>query len=108
MLMMNILYKCFFQICGKKFKTSSAANNHRVVHNEAKDFKCSQCPFSTNTKPNLRIHERTHSGIQPYTCKFCDMKFRTASNVVKHMRNIHEKQKSNKVPYARHVRNKFF
>lgn len=72
-------------------------NNHRVIHTEAKDFKCTTCAFSTNTRANLRIHERTHSGVQPYACQFCAMKFRTASNVVKHMRNIHQKEKPNKV-----------
>lgn len=87
----------YFQVCGKAFKTSGAANSHRVVHADTKDFKCSDCPFSTNTKSNLKIHERTHSRIQPYQCRFCEMKFRTASNVAKHMRNIHEKQKTNKV-----------
>lgn len=98
----------YFQVCGKAFKTSGAANNHRVVHIETKDFKCSECPFSTNTKSNLKIHARTHSRIQPYTCKFCTMKFRTASNVVKHMRNIHEKQKTNKVSELQLNQNKYF
>lgn len=87
----------YFQLCGKAFKTMSACSSHRVVHTEAKDFKCPNCEFSTNTKANLNLHERTHSGVLPYTCKFCPMKFRTASNVVKHTRNIHEKQKTNKV-----------
>lgn len=94
-----VLMKIILQICFKAFKTSSAVNNHRVIHTEAKDFKCSTCSFSTNTKGNLRIHERIHSDVYPYACQFCTMKFRTASNMVKHMRNIHEKEKANKVSH---------
>lgn len=84
-------------MCGKAFKTIGVLGAHRAVHTETKDFKCSNCEFSTNSKQNLIIHERTHSGVQLYTCKICSMKFSTASNCAKHMRNIHEKQKTFKV-----------
>lgn len=87
----------FPEICGKCFKTYSAMSNHHIVHTQTKDFSCSICSFSTNTKANLNVHTRRHTGVQPYECKHCSMKFRTASSAAKHMRNIHEKQKSNKV-----------
>lgn len=108
-------------MCDKAFKTTSAVANHKAVHAQTKDFKCSQCSFTTSTKANLRVHDRTHSGVQPYkwylmtylhfattmlyyfmliyspNSDHCPMRFSTASNMVKHMRNIHEKLKTNKV-----------
>lgn len=72
---------------------------HRFVHSDEKNIKCPHCPFSTKTKWNLRIHERIHTGAQPYECRVCQQKFTTASNIAKHMRNIHENQKTNKVSY---------
>lgn len=85
------------QTCGKAFRTVGAVKNHRAIHSDLRDFKCTLCPYSTSTKANLNIHDRTHSGVQPYECRYCPMKFSTASNMHKHMRNIHQKLKTNKV-----------
>lgn len=63
----------------------------------SKEYRCLLCSYITLSKGNLRIHERSHSGVQPYECKVCAMKFSTHSNMAKHVRNIHEKQKSHKV-----------
>lgn len=62
-----------------------------------KEFVCPLCPYRANTKATLKVHDRTHSGIQPYKCSICDAKFSTASNLLKHVRNIHEKIKLHKV-----------
>lgn len=86
-------------MCGKTFKTPSARNKHTVVHSMERNHKCLLCPFVTNTQANLRVHERSHTGIKPYDCRFCGMKFTTASNMAKHIRNIHEKEKQHKVCY---------
>lgn len=37
------------------------------------------------------------AGIKPYECRLCSLKFTTASNMAKHIRNIHEKEKPHKV-----------
>lgn len=87
----------FFQTCGKGFKTSGALGTHRPVHSSEKTFICQHCPYRANTKNNLKIHDRVHSGIRPYKCRLCTAKFTTNSNMQKHMRNIHEKEKTNKV-----------
>lgn len=39
-------------------------------------------------------------GIKPYECRLCSLKFTTASNMAKHIRNIHEKEKPHKVKRA--------
>lgn len=90
----------FSQTCGKGFKTSGALGTHRPLHSNEKSFICHHCPYRANTKNNLKIHDRIHSGVRPYKCRFCVAKFTTNSNMQKHMRNIHEKEKTNKVPIA--------
>lgn len=85
------------QECGKAFKTSGALGTHRPVHSSEKSFICQHCPYRANTKNNLKIHDRIHTGVRPYKCRFCMAKFSTNSNMQKHMRNIHEKEKTNKV-----------
>lgn len=85
------------QTCGKGFKTSGALYTHRPLHSNEKSFICQHCPYRANTKNNLKIHDRIHSGVRPYKCRFCAVKFTTSSNMQKHMRNIHEKEKTNKV-----------
>lgn len=68
------------------------------MHATVKAFKCEVCPYEGTTKPNLRIHQRTHSKEQPYVCQQCAKRFSTASNLLKHSRNIHQRLKTNKCP----------
>nr|XP_042899137.1 gastrula zinc finger protein XlCGF7.1 [Parasteatoda tepidariorum] len=46
-------------------------------------FKCHLCSYSTNIKTNLKNHELTHSGLRPFTCTTCALKFGDYS-MVKH------------------------
>ena len=38
-------------------------------------------------------HLRTHTGEQPYKCKYCERSFSISSNLQRHVRNIHNKEK---------------
>ena len=36
---------------------------------------------------------RTHTGEQPYSCRYCERSFSISSNLQRHIRNIHNREK---------------
>ena len=51
------------------------------------------CGRMFDTEQHLTAHFRTHTGEQPYKCKYCERSFSISSNLQRHVRNIHNKEK---------------
>lgn len=50
------------------------------------------CPICTKTFPShasMLIHSRTHTGERPYVCVMCSKGFNVKSNLLRHMRTLH-------------------
>ena len=64
---------------------------HKLIHSDAKPFRCSICPKSFRQSGHIIAHTCTHSGVGPYQCQECGYKFTTGSVLNRHFNFIHFK-----------------
>ena len=69
--------------CSKTFRTLDQLNLHEKRHKKQK-LKCDSCDIVCKYPSDLKIHERTHTGENPYQCHICDKWFRFHSSWRKH------------------------
>nr|CAB3265787.1 uncharacterized protein zf(c2h2)-69 [Phallusia mammillata] len=91
---------CACMICGEQFATSGAVDAHRAgttcgigvrtSSNGRKLFWCRLCDYASFEKSTILRHQRTHTGIRPYSCKFCSLAFTTKANCERHIRKRHQ------------------
>ena len=83
-------YKCL--TCGKVFSQSGQLTSHTAIHTNRKKFKCDICGKKYFYKSGLHEHKKTHmDGI--FSCAICDKLFLKASNLKKHIENMHPDHK---------------
>lgn len=70
---------------------------HKKRHLESRPYKCSDCEYSARTSSNLKRHVLSHTNERRFSCDRCDLKFRQKIHLEKHVKYIHE-EKSVKCP----------
>jgi uncharacterized Zn-finger protein len=98
-------------MCDKKGKNSNT-NQNPVFHiekgkiyslNEGIRLKCNfdNCGKRFNSKSNLNIHTRTHTGEKKFKCTYsgCYKSFVTKGNLMSHLSNNHTSDKSYSCKY---------
>lgn len=83
-------------ICNIQLSTYASLKNHKkTIHDKIKAFACTECPKKFSAKHTLDFHLNTHSGMKPYSCKWCSFKASDRSSISKHQKKLHlECQKS--------------
>ncbi|RLV83432.1 hypothetical protein DV515_00016480 [Chloebia gouldiae] len=76
----------FCLLCGKRFQTQSALQQHMEVHAGVRSYICSECNRTFPSHTALKRHLRSHTGEKPFECKLCHQRSRDYSAMIKHLR----------------------
>ncbi|KAL7305787.1 hypothetical protein TKK_0002036 [Trichogramma kaykai] len=68
---------------------NSAPPKPKRVHNHQK--LCSTCNKVFPSHASMVIHQRTHTGERPFLCSYCKKGFNVKSNLLRHLRTLHDK-----------------
>ena len=79
-------------ICNIQLSTYASLKNHKkTIHDKIKAFACTECPKKFSAKHTLEFHLNTHSGMKPYSCKWCSFKASDRSSISKHQKSCIQK-----------------
>ncbi|CAG7829480.1 unnamed protein product [Allacma fusca] len=75
-------YKC--TLCPKSFNSRSILNYHSRIHSGERPFKCNVCDKTFAQRGGLATHALVHSGEKPYHCDDCGKSFRQKYHLTQH------------------------
>lgn len=70
-----------------------AISNNSFQHSKIKRSGRKLCQVCNKTFPSyasMMIHRRTHTGERPYVCPICSKGFNVKSNLLRHLRTLHD------------------
>ena len=79
---------CVCPFCEKKFSSSRALNNHKVIHTKEdveEEISCSICGRLCKSKSGLTKHMLTHKDDRLFTCPVCGKSYTSKGSLTRHM-----------------------
>nr|CAH7733616.1 unnamed protein product [Callosobruchus chinensis] len=70
-------------------------------HDDKVNKQCTDCNKVFPSQASMLVHKRSHTGEKPYGCGRCNKSFNVKSNLVRHLRTLH-----NKIVNANDIANK--
>uniref|UniRef100_H2Z6G3 C2H2-type domain-containing protein n=1 Tax=Ciona savignyi TaxID=51511 RepID=H2Z6G3_CIOSA len=61
-----------------------------TTSNNRKMYWCRLCNYASFEKSTIMRHQRTHTGLRPYSCTVCKLAFTTKANCERHVRKRHD------------------
>ena len=79
------LFICY--MCGKDFNRESSLNIHLAKHMKA--YECEVCGHRLDSRAQLVIHRRIHTGDTPFVCDLCGKGLRSNKHLYQHKKQMH-------------------
>ncbi|XP_041985515.1 zinc finger protein 41-like [Aricia agestis] len=95
--------------CPARFVSKSNLNRHMHTHQTEPEHKCETCGRGFHTKREVEVHFKVeHNGIKDHVCNMCGKAFGYRSQMMKHQRKVHKRQKmkSGRTPVYLQVQSK--
>jgi uncharacterized Zn-finger protein len=91
------LYCCMIPGCEKAYSSCSNLKLHvETIHQNKKNYQCSECMRRFACKQNLVEHIYIHKGERPFECTICGQAFRQATQLSLHRRK-HDVQNEDEI-----------
>ena len=88
-------------VCGKLFPKVGLCKDHTKKHTQAKEYKCTKCPYQVSVKLNLQKHmAKVHGEGEQFHCEECKLDLFSKEAFDRHIQRKHTCKTDMQGPYT--------